>query len=352
MTKDDLLEQLQARKERISAFLVEFFDHKRDHWQDLNRWGPDVIDRLEKYTLKGKMLRGALILWMVSFYGKDESEALEAAAAVELIQSALLIHDDIMDQDVVRRGVKSLHKQYEALAFDESLVDPAHFGISQAICIGDISLFFAYDLLSRAHVQYSAQLSGLFSELVAIVGLGQMQDVYFGHAKKMPSQEDILRMYEHKTATYTFSLPLMLGAIIGGVDDDGLPLFDELGKFMGKIFQLKDDELGLFGEDLGKSLGIDIVSGKKTVFYSLLFESMSFEEKECFASLQGLDALDDRSLSFVRSMLMKYSLQDIVSEKMAVLAGEARVAIAALPLPDDGKSFLLQLLDFNLRRVK
>lgn len=350
----DFRVELKGKRELISARLSAFFDEKRVSWSLLNRWGPDSLDRLLEYTLRGKMLRGALVLWTASFFGKDDDDALEVACAIELVQSALLIHDDIMDRDALRRGLPSLHKQYESLGAAEGVVDPVHFGVSQAICLGDLSLFLAYELVSRAKVSRPASLSRLFSELVGVVGLGQMQDVYFGHAVKVPSEEDILSMYEHKTATYTFSLPFLLGALIGGVANGDLAAFDDFGKLLGKIFQLKDDELGLFSSDaqLGKTVGIDILTGKKTVFYALLVESMSVQERDCLKRVQSSGVVDESSLSFVRGLLEKYSLRVLVERKIAVLAADARRSLAVLPLPDQGKSFLESLLVYNLERER
>ena len=348
----DLLVELSEKKEVIASFLKSFFAQKRTSWSKLNRWGPDTIDRLEAFTLNGKMLRGALVLWTASFFGKSEEDALEVAAAVELLQSSLLIHDDIMDEDVLRRNLPSIHKQFEQVGVKEDISRPDHFGVSMALCAGDISLFLAYELLSFAKVEYPEKLASLFSELVAVVGLGQMQDVYFGHASDIPVEEDILAMYEHKTATYTFCLPLLLGAAVGGAKEDQLPLFNDLGVLMGKIFQLKDDELGLFSSDsaLGKTVGIDIMLGKKTVFYALLLKAISVDERTKLTEMQSASSTD--ALPFIQSLLQKYSLQSLVTTKMEELATASRSIISTLPISKEGKQFLLELLNFNLQRTK
>lgn len=349
----ELQAELAEKKGRIAASLDSFFARKRKEWSVINRWGPDLLDRLLAYTKQGKMLRGALVLWTASLYGK-EHDALEAAAALELLQSALLIHDDVMDEDDLRRGKPTMHMQYEALGMREGIARADHYGVSMAVCAGDAALFLAYELLSHVRMKSHERLSRSFSEMVAIVGLGQMQDVHFGASAQVPSQEDILSMYEHKTATYTFSLPLLLGAIIGGAQEEDLAAFDELGKVLGKIFQLKDDELGLFStaDSLGKSVGIDIVAGKKTVLYALLLESATPAERERLRMLQSSQALDECSLSFVRGLLEKYSLRAAVHERVASLALEARRLIANLPLPASGKVFFERLLAFNLSRSR
>lgn len=342
----DVLLALNEEKKAIIAYLEEFFASKNDEWVHINKWGPDALERLLVFTSKGKMLRGALVLWSTKMLGGTKEDALPVAAAVELLQSALLAHDDIIDKDDERRGLPTVHKQYAAV--DDSVNDADHFGMSMSICLGDLALFLAYELVSKT----TAAISVLFSKLAGVVCLGQMQDVYFGESSILPDDATVLSMYEHKTATYTFTLPLVLGVLIAN-KPELKDSFEELGSVLGKLFQLKDDELGLFGtEVLGKPLGSDIVLAKKTLYYVLLMTFVSDDEREKILSLQKERDLSVESLQFVRSLVMKYAVKDLVAKEVAVLLEVASSCIDSLPIEPKWQDFFRDLVAFNQVRVK
>ena len=337
---------LADRRELLSDHLKSFFANKRAHWSRLNEWGRDSLDRLERSVLRGKMVRGSLVLWAAQAYGAAPEDALPAAAAMELLQAALLVHDDVMDEDDVRRGLPSMHAQYRSLGSRRGLARPDHFGLSMAVCVGDLALFLAHEFLAKAG---DASLVSLFCERSSVVGLGQMQDVFWGMGEELPSQEAILSMYAHKTSNYTFCLPLLLGARLAGAPAPDLEALDDLGLALGKLFQLRDDELGLYGGDsLGKSVGLDLVSGKKTLHYSLLLSLASADERSRLRAIQESGVLDEGSLSFARSLLEKYDVRSLVRSQADVLFAAAESFIDALSVGD--KAFLGSLLRFVLER--
>lgn len=345
----DLEHVLEEKKVVITSFLDGFFAGKMVGWEKINRWGPDGLVRLASFVKKGKMLRGALVLLTAEMLGVPEDKSLPAAAAMELLQASLLVHDDIMDEDALRRGDSSLHKQYESLGVEEGVERADHFGMSMGVCFGDASLFLAYEVLAECN---DASLIQLFSELAAIVGMGQMQDVFWGQHRAVPSDEDILAMYEHKTAMYTFCLPFLLATRISGRDELA-PSFDSLGKLLGKLFQIKDDELGLYGDDwLGKPVGSDVLMGKKTIYYSLLLSLASAEEKESLRLLQVADELSEDAMVFVKVLLEKYAVRSLVAKDVGVLVSAATSLIDGLEIADEWKLFLHSLIVFNSHRIK
>lgn len=347
----DVKALLTEKKQVITAYLKDFFAEKKSRWNRLNEWGPDVLDRLEEFMSKGKMVRGAFVLWTAQSLGAKEEDALPAAAAMEFLQAALLVHDDIMDEDELRRGLMSVHKQYRHLGFDRGLERADHFGVSMGVCVGDLALFLAYEVLARTG---DATLISLFSEKSAVVGLGQMQDVYWGMSPHVPDQDAIVSMYEHKTATYTFCLPFLLGARVAKKNGELVERLDDLGKLMGKLFQIKDDELGLYGSDkeLGKSIGIDLVTGKKTLHYTTLLSLASGEEQERLRTLQVSDTVSDDDFSFAHGLLEKYDVRSLVGQQVDVLLSAAESLIEGLEVPAAGKELLRSLLQYILERKK
>lgn len=211
------MDNLQRYKEEVDAFLSSFLRSKQKDLTRVNTWGPDAIVKIREIVSEGKTIRGSLVLFIHdAMNGKNRTAALRVAAAYELIQTGLIVHDDIMDHDAIRRGKPAFYIQYKSEAL--------------AMCVGDLLFFLAHELLSKTEVQTVSDQ--IFQE----VCVAQMQDVS-GHV------DDQLTMYRYKTARYTFSLPMMAGAILAGADKRTIDRLEKLGEAMGVLFQIRDDEL-------------------------------------------------------------------------------------------------------------
>ncbi len=341
--------------------------------------GMDATNRLEEYTSRGKMLRGCLvILGYDVFKGKGEAAhetrnssgaeaALLAGAAMELFQSGLLAHDDIMDRDRVRRGAATMHVGYEHTLERGRYDDPPHHGEALAICVGDLAYFAAFQLLTEMPVAASraVQAANIAARELCVVGIAQMQDVANGAARPHsvnpfrdaptdPSEEDILRLYRYKTGRYTFSLPLALGcAIAGGGEADRLAL-EEAGEELGILFQLKDDELGLFADEkvLGKPVGADIRENKKTIFRRRLLARADAEARTKLEAMFGNHTAGVAEVEFVRGQL---ELLGIRAEIDAMMHARAEAALARIePLlakaADETARAFRELVTYSLER--
>ncbi|MCF7799050.1 polyprenyl synthetase family protein [Candidatus Woesearchaeota archaeon] len=345
----DIKTLLNKKRERILVYIDEFLEEKHEEWATINAWGPDAIKRLKVFISKGKMVRGAFVLSTAELFGVEEQDALPVAAAMEFIQAALLAHDDIMDNDAIRRGMPALHKQYELFGEEKNIPAAGHFGMSMSICLGDLAIFLAYELLAKTN---NAHIIDFFSKRIAIVGLGQMQDVYWGLADIIPLQKEILSMYEHKTAMYTFCLPFTLGALVARQQGNILQQLETLGKHIGILFQIKDDELGLYGDGdvLGKSIGIDIVTGKKTIYYATLVAQATQQEKEELARIQHSGKINAQDVAFFHELLEKYDVTTSVQEITTTARTQAEELIAQLLVSIQGKETLTALLQYVLER--
>ena len=140
---------------RVSTTLRRFLDEKKKDLAFVNPMGPDAAERLVEFSLRGKMIRGCLVHlgWSIAHSpgtpAADES-VTTVGAAMELFHSGLLVHDDIMDRDPMRRGQPSLFQQYTDVAVREGHADPQHVGQALGICAGDVACFMAFELLARA----------------------------------------------------------------------------------------------------------------------------------------------------------------------------------------------------------
>ncbi len=262
---DDSLRAILSHKAAVDEYLLTYLKEKKKELVQINDLGGEVIDRLSPFVISGKTTRGSLTVYIYSLFQSTFSpEIYKAAAALELYHSAFLIHDDIMDKDSTRRGSKSMWEQYRATSGN------THIGISQAINAGDLCFMMAQELLADMGL-----LSMVSIEMQAVVA-AQMQDVMSGKGKAL-SKAEVLSLYRYKTARYTFSLSMSVGATVAGASKEQVAGLVRLGESMGLLFQIRDDELSINGDSTvtGKPTGSDAKNAKQTLATFLNSEEMN-----------------------------------------------------------------------------
>ncbi len=347
----------EQNKKQVSSFLDNYLQAKKNEFSCVNRWGADTIDKILPFIKTGKMLRSGLVSLGYRLNGNNRSSmAIPAAAAAECIQAALLIHDDIIDRDRLRRGLPSVHFQYVKEGEFNKADDPGHFGEGMGICVGDIGFFLAFELLSKMKVrrERKQEVLHLWAKELSYVGLAQMQDLYFGSVSSEISEDEILSLYRYKTARYSFSVPLVSGCILSAGDESLQKKLDDCGESLGLLFQLRDDELGLFGSEteMGKPVGSDIRENKKTLYQYYLFQRADRLDRERLTRIFGQEALTPEEIEAVKNMLEVYQISSSVRDKMWNLSHRARNQIENLDVNLSEKQVLFELLDYILERKK
>lgn len=341
---------------RLRADLSVFLAAKRPDAARLRPWGPDVLRRLETFTRKGKAIRGGLVALGCEMAGGRAASpaAVRAGVAFELIQSGLLIHDDIMDRDPRRRGGPSIHEQYARLAPDPAGAEAAHFGTSLAICAGEIAIFLAFEAVAGlpGPAGRTAAVDRLFASEFGLVGLGQMLDIEAGASRRPVPRRRVLEIYRVKTARYSFYLPLAAGWLLGGGRRAALPAFERLGEDLGLVFQIKDDELGLFGRPsaTGKPVGSDIREGKKTLYAAGLLERASGPDAERLARLFGRPGATDADIRFVQGLAERLGIREEVGRTLDRLDRRVLLGIRALPVRPAHRDMLRGLQAYIMSR--
>jgi len=352
MTFDGYFEKT---RKRLLNDLDEFLAAKRKDMAGLKPRGTDVLRRLAEFARKGKIIRGSLVsLGSEMAGGRISRAAVRAGTAFELIQSGLLIHDDIMDRDARRRGAPSIHEQYALLAESPGTPEAAHYGTSMAICAGEISIFLAFEALAGlpGPKNNAAQVQKLFAAEFGLVGLGQMYDIQAGTSTLPLKERDVLDIYRYKTARYSFSLPLAAGWMLAGGRESVLPRLQSLGEDLGLVFQIKDDELGLFGSEktLGKPVGSDIRQGKKTLFYLRLLDRAAGPDLDRLSAVLGRPDASKQDILYVRGLVERLGVRDDVRQVMERFGRRAAKAIRELPIVETHRGILQALLDYSLTR--
>jgi geranylgeranyl pyrophosphate synthase len=349
------MDKFPIYKDRITEFLGRYFRNLKPGVSSVNRWENDVLNRLEKFNSGGKKIRGSLVLLSFEMSGKNITpDAVKLAAAVEIASSSLLIHDDILDDDRQRRGEKSVFAQYGELAVSEKLDEPDRFGRGMGIINGDYGFFLAYALLTEiiADMEIYTRIVREFSDRLKHVCLGEMQDYYLDFQKVEPVKNEILKCYIDKTANYSFCWPLRIGAMLAGTNPEEIQKLTGLGENLGIIYQLKDDELGVMGDEkiTGKPVGADIREGKKTLYDYYLREYSDVSELKRLNTIVGNITLKQADLDYVRDLILKYGIQDKIDQEIHSLQTKSRMIIDNLTIGNDFKNEFNNLLEFLISR--
>lgn len=326
--------------------------------QSSHIWSKDALNRLEEFALAGKLIRGLLVVFAAEPKTKTQLEdAVKIGAMLEIMHTGILIHDDIMDRDQQRRGIATVHAQYEQFLHSSDKYERIHYGESMASCVGIIAYFFAMNQFAAIKNQKAlAKLIGLFSSEMTLLGLAQMEDVDSATNKKHIHKNAILRIYEQKTGRYTFALPLLAGLLL----QNKLNLKTEkvvyhLAKSMGVIFQLKDDCLGVFGDPVqtGKSVGGDIREKKQTWLYFELLNKCSSAEAKLLRNLYNGHALISKTQQAkVLDMLRRYHIEELANQEILKHQKNVIKDIVKLPLSPSSQQELIELTGYLVARQK
>jgi geranylgeranyl diphosphate synthase, type I len=336
-------------KNKIITCFKAFFQQEQKELLKINYWGNDICNKLSSFSIRGKLIRGCLVCFTIEAYSHKLSQtAIKTAAAVELFHSSLLIHDDIIDNDSHRRGQKTIYEQYNSLQSNIQNKN-GEFGKQMGICAGDIGFFWAMRLLQEINNTKIATLC--VNELIK-VGIAQMQDIYFGYIQKPIKRKEIENVYLYKTARYSFSLPFILGGIISKISKSEMEKLENLGEMMGLLFQIKDDELNIFGDltASGKPVGSDIRENKKTFYYYWLFQKVNSIEKLKLLQIFGNKHMTLDDFSYVKKLIDSYKIQNIIIDKIDILNKRIQNNISHLSMSNEYKNGLLQLLQFIIER--
>jgi geranylgeranyl diphosphate synthase type I len=296
----------------------------------------------------GKRMRPAFCYWGHRGAGGDGSDAaVTAAACLELLQAGALIHDDVMDGSDTRRGQPSMHRRFAALHRDEGWQgDPAAFGQSAAVLLGDLCLIWADEMLNTCGLPSEALLRAqpVYDEMRVELMAGQYLDL-FEQVIGAGTVESALRVARYKSAKYTIERPLHLGAVLAEADTAVLAGYSGYGLPLGEAFQLRDDVLGVFGDptETGKPAGDDLREGKRTALVALALRDASQAQADVVRRHLGDPQLDDDGVAELRQVIVESGALDRVEELITELLSEALAALRTAPIEDETRDVLEQL---------
>ena len=289
--------------------------------QSMRKMKPEIFEDFTLSYIKnsGKKLRPTVLMLCSQALGGNKLDALPIASAVEVFHTWTLVHDDIIDNDTLRRGVDTVHVQAQKFAINELKLNSKvayKYGTDIAMLIGDVQHGWSISLITKNLSQRGVKpeivlhlINELEIDMMRTLVEGEMLDVDFGlHYEIEELTEDmILDMLWKKTGVF-YEYCGMAGAVLGQNSTEEtkeLIALKEFCSLCGTAFQVYDDILGLVGkqESLGKPVGSDIREGKKTILIRESIKNATEEERTVIKKTLGNNSATDKEIKSVINLV-------------------------------------------------
>lgn len=347
--------------EAVSQRLNMFLSAQRASTTDLGAEAQLIVDAGARALDGGKRLRGRFCVagWRAVEEMSGTPTALPddlvaAAASLEIFHAAALVHDDVIDNSDTRRGRPAAHRALEAAHRAQGWVgDPAAFGRSAAVLLGDLLVAWSDDLLEEGLATASAARATAARVEYAImrreVTIGQFLDIaeesaYVSEPDERHA-ERALRVASLKSARYSIQQPLAIGAALAGADAAQQAALAAFGHPVGMAFQLRDDVLGVFGDEAatGKPSGDDLREGKRTVLIAYAREALAPSARRVVDELVGDPTLDAAQIASLQRTIIDTGALERVEKLIADYSHEAERALSGARLGNAAVSGLRDL---------
>ena len=286
-------------------------------------------------SIGGKRIRPVLSLMASNLFSDDVKPFINTALAMEVFHNFTLMHDDIMDQAPIRRGKQSVHEKWN---------------LNTAILSGDAMLVKAYELLSASKSNQFGEILNKFNQTAAKVCEGQQLDVDFEKLKEV-SVAEYIDMITKKTAVL-LGCSLYCGALTAGATFTEANTLYEAGIAAGISFQIMDDVLDVYGNDnLGKTIGGDILQNKKTFLFVSTFAAADENDRSELISLFSNKGTDHEKIKSVVRLFDKYRVKENAEEAMKKYFDLATEQLQQLSISENRKQILHQFLNTIYNRT-
>lgn len=321
--------------------LTELQKSVAQYMESLNISGnPQTLYEPIAYSLAagGKRLRPMLTVLSCNIFSDNALSALPAAAALEVFHTFTLLHDDVMDNAIIRRGKPSVYGKW---------------GTNAALLSGDAMMIYSYKLLQQTPVEYLPAVLGCFNYTAMTVCEGQQVDMEF-ESRTDVTMEEYMGMIDKKTAALLAGAT-MIGAIQGGADTQSRQHLFAFATSLGLAFQLQDDLLDAYGteEQLGKPIGGDILEGKKSYLMLTAFaKADAATNKKLHALLKDDNIAPEEKIAQVLDIYNRLNVKDIAEKEINFHFSKAMEALDSLEAPEERIAPMRELAQSLLGRKK
>lgn len=301
---------------------------------------PESLYEPVKYVLSlgGKRIRPMLMLMSYALYRDDVERILPQAIGLETYHNYTLLHDDLMDNADMRRGMPTVHRKWDA---------------NTAILSGDSMLVLAYQRMQECPVEKLPAVLDVFTTTALEIGEGQQYDMEF-ETRDDVREDEYIEMIRLKTSVL-LACAMKIGALMADAPQEDIDNLYRFGEQMGLAFQLQDDYLDVYGDPkvFGKAIGGDIVSNKKT--YMLINAINRAQGEDLETLMRWIDAKEfDRSekVKTVTAVYDRLGIGDLAKAKMEEYYAEALAALDRVAVEESRKSLLRDYAAKMMKRDK
>lgn len=340
-------------QKKINQELEKFFNRKIKEIKEQE--AKNTLRLLKEFSLRSaKRLRAILVNYGYFLAGgKDRKAILETSIFIELIHNFLLIHDDIIDQDELRRGKPSLHYQYQKLPYLKK-EKSQNFGQSMAMVAGDLINVLGYEILTNSKFPTNFKIQALekLNQVIIKTCQGQMLEMLLKQKlinNGKITEGEIFKIYQSKTAHYSFVGPLQIGASLAGANREFLEKLKNYALPLGMAFQIEDDLTEVFSseKEIGKPLCSDIREGQPNL---LIVKTLAKkDQREIFKKYLGKTKINKKEIRKIREIIKKAGVLEYCQKKVEKLVSQAKITLNLKIFPKKEKQFLLDLADYIKR---
>ncbi len=349
--------QLKSFKIELDYELKKYLELKLREAKKVSPFAEEIMSHVAELTLRGgKRVRAALLYnSYLAHGGNDRQMAMQAAMSMEMAETYLLIHDDIMDNGTLRRGGPTIHEIYRHIADERyhERISARGFGVSIALLAGDIAGAMSNEIIADAGFkpEYTSSAVRELNKIYILEGYGQALDMIC-QVRDNVNQNDILKVHQLKTVPYTVDGPVKIGAILAGASVDDLKKLESYTVPLGSAFQIQDDILGLFGttEKIGKQATSDLKEGKKTLLILDALDQADKEQSDIITNNLGNKRVTIGALKAVRKVIEETGALGKSKKLAHDLAKKSIETISKLKLDDEGKKFLINIAEYIIAR--
>ena len=355
----------------IDVFKKYYKEEKDNLDKRINEYNEELIkednlllkensEYFKELNTNGKLVRGLLVDLGYNLLKEDKEYSYNLSLAYEIFQTAILVHDDIIDNDNKRRGKDTIHyiNYNKYRKYSDNDLEVKHLGDSIGICMGDYGLYQANKMISSSYQDDKnlGRVLNYFNDTVLNTIRGELLDVILPFQSKNVGldnkllEESIMNIYRLKTAHYTIIGPMSTGLLLAGATQDMLDDIKEFGERVGIAFQIQDDILGIYSEEMGKVKASDIKEFKQTILYSHI---MTTEYKDELLKYYGSDNLTDEIIEEVRNLFKKSNSLDYATNMMNKLYDESLEILDIINwISEDKKEILKGFVEYLKIRNK
>ncbi|MFH0855602.1 MAG: polyprenyl synthetase family protein [Candidatus Omnitrophota bacterium] len=333
--------KIKKRLERELSLYIQDIDKT----YCLNKLSPLLFNSIKEFISRdGKRIRPVLFcIGSLGFSKKSASGLYRSALSLELLHDFMLVHDDIIDKSDMRRGKPSMHSLLSK--YLKTGKDVKFSGQDLAIIAGDVMYAMALDAFLAIREKPGRKEEALRKLISAALytGSGEFIELILGTKPiEKITKNDIYKIYDYKTANYTFASPLTMGAILAGAGKNQIKKLFGYGMYLGRAFQIKDDIIGTFSRDkeTGKSNLTDIAEAKKTLLIWHAYNHSDKNRQEIIRKVFSEKNTGNKELLEIREVIAGSGSLEFAKKEIKRLVNQAENSIKSLKMRKDSHKAL------------